>query len=153
MSTPNEIKKLSGEKYTPYNFSSTQCHIVKLNVQKTGTVKIEEKLPIEVKQLKGVFISANIQTQAKSVGFITLTFNEGQTNPVQYAVINTNFLKNASHPLPLDEVIKPNSLMQGYFRLDETDATLPMTLTIYLHYTSESKTGEDPKDPPPPKEA
>lgn len=127
-------KFLPDSKYKPYNFSSTKCYVITLTINRSGVTKIEEKLPPDIKQVKGIFITARIKTKAEKIGQITLSFNEGIINPYQYAVLNTDYLGDTSHPLPLDETIKSNSLMQGYYKCDAIEFELPFTIKIYLHY-------------------
>lgn len=122
--------------FEAYNFSENPCHIITLNVTGLGFIKIEKKLPNEVQQLTGIFASVNYPaTQPKIVGYVTLNFNGNSLQPFQMPIVKTRFLKDTSKPYELNEKIKPNSFMQGYY-FDATGSpgNYPYTVTLYLHY-------------------
>lgn len=119
------------ERYRPYNFSSTKVHVIKLTVPVGGIGNIEEKLPEHIARIKGIFVSSNVTPVAKVKGWIFLTLNEGIFKNYQLPILNTAKLQDCSHPMPLNEEIKTNAVLYGYFGV-----LLPAkgTLTIYLHY-------------------
>lgn len=128
----NAIDKI----YTGYNFSATRCYVIPLSVNINGYMKIEHKLPEYVQNLKGIFVSVSCQTSAsRNAGFLFLSFNGSVLKNIQLPIIRTNLLRDCSHPLHLDEIIKPNSFVQGFY-YDATGGVggYPYTLNIYLHY-------------------
>lgn len=130
------MSKLS-EIYKPYNFSSTKCFIITLNIVTTGYYKIEQRLPEEMKTLKGVFVSPSGSTRFKQLGFVTFGINEGRIKCFQQAVIDITKISDCSVPFPLNEPVKNNSLMQGYYYDNGRSNIYPYSLKIYLHYTLE----------------
>lgn len=122
------------EAYKPYNFSKSKVHVVKFDVRNEPILKIEEKLPLHVQQLTGIYITCNAtETKEKVIGYITVMFNEGILKTVQLPILNSSQIKHHSHPISLNETIKSNSIMQGYlyFRLR---TKMPFIVKIYLHY-------------------
>ena len=135
----NAIDKI----YAGYNFSATRCYVIPLSVNINGYMKIEHKLPAYVQNLKGIFVSVSCKTSAgRNAGFLFLSFNGNTLKNIQLPIIRTNLLLDCSHPLPLDEIIQPNSFVQGFY-YDTTNGAsgYPYTLSIYLHYepTAENK--------------
>jgi hypothetical protein len=133
MKTINEI-------YEPFNFSATSCYVIVYEIGMEEIIKIENKLPNFIKQLKGIFVSVSIDNSIgkafnKTAGFISLNFN-GQSLKCFHSPVHRRFgLKECPHPFPLDEQIHPNSFMQGYFLPPISGAnTSPYTVSIYLHY-------------------
>ena len=122
--------------YSSYNFSATKCYVIANPVNINGYLKIDEKLPGFIKNIKGIFISVSCPTSAtKVVGFITLNFNGQALKIFQTGVIRTNLLKDCSHPTTFNETIIPNSMMQGfYYDVINTPMAYPYTLSIYIHY-------------------
>lgn len=120
--------------YQPFSFSSTGCHIVVVTINGYGVTKIEEKLPLEIKRLKGIFVTARVNEKYRKLGRISLSFNGGSLNPFQQAVINTDLLSDCSRPVPLGEILKSNSIMQGFFYADRIETAFPYKIKIYLHY-------------------
>ena len=121
------------DRYKPYNFSDSNCYVVSYNVSREQVLKIEDKLPLQIKRLTGVYITCNARTGAKVIGYITLTFNEGILKTVQLPILNSEKITHHSHPIPLNEPIKSNSIMQGYLFLTAR-SKVPYTIKIYLHY-------------------
>lgn len=122
--------------YKPNDFSATRCYVIRLSVNINGYMKIEQKLPVYVQKLKGVFISVScLNSPMKAAGFIALNFNGYGLKNIQTPVIRTNLLLNCSRQVSFNEQIKPNSLLQGYY-FDGTKGAggYPYTLSIYLHY-------------------
>lgn len=119
--------------YKPYNFSDSNCYVVTYNVTTEQVLKIEDKLPLQIENLTGVYITCNAQSKEKVIGYITIMFNEGILKTVQLPILNSNIIKHHSHPIPLNETIKSNSVMQGFLYFRITSRT-PFTVKIYLHY-------------------
>jgi hypothetical protein len=119
--------------YKPYNFSDSNCYVVSYNVNTEQVLKIEDKLPLQIENLTGIYITCNAQSKEKVIGYITVTFNEGILKTVQLPILNSNNIKHYSHPIPLNETIKSNSIMQGYLYFRVRTKT-PFTVKIYLHY-------------------
>ncbi len=122
--------------YAPYNFSATRCYVIAIPVNINGYLKIDEKLPGFIKNIKGIFVSVSCPlSQTKFAGFLTLNFNGQALKSFQSAIIRTALLKDCSHPTRFDETIIPNSRMQGYY-YDTINTVFgyPYTLSIYLHY-------------------
>ncbi len=121
--------------FEPYNFSATHCYVFNMRVTARGNLKIEHKLPEYIRQLKGIFVSINShQELVKIAGIISLNFN-GQTLKCYHnAVLVTNVLNDCSHPYPLDEQLKQNSFLQGYYNATASLADAGYLLTVYLHY-------------------
>lgn len=123
------------ERYRPYDFSKSKCYVIKFDVLHNESIlKIEEKLPLHVQQLTGIYITCNVtDVKERVIGFVTIMFNEGVLKTVQLPILNTNQIKHHSHPIPLNECIKSNSIMQGYFAF-YVRTKRPYTVKIYLHY-------------------
>src|SRR5579872_4979144 len=123
------------ERYKPYNFSSTKCHVITLTVQTGGIGNIEEKLPLHIACIKGIYVSVNISPVQLAKGLIFLTLNEGINKNCQLPIINTKRFGDCSHPLPLNEAIGTNAVLYGYY-LTISAGSKPVsgTITIYLHY-------------------
>lgn len=121
------------EAYQPYNFSKSKCHVIKFDVNNEPILKIEEKLPLHVQQLTGVYITCNAETRERVIGYITVMFNEGILKTFQLPILNSSQIKHHSHPIPLNETIKSNSIMQGYLYF-RVRTKMPFTVKIYLHY-------------------
>lgn len=119
--------------YKPYNFSDSNCYVVSYNVNTEQVLKIEDKLPLQIENLTGIYITCNAQSKENVIGYITVTFNEGILKAVQLPILNSNNIKHHSHPIPLNETIKSNSIMQGYLYFRVKTKT-PFTVKIYLHY-------------------
>jgi hypothetical protein len=129
------MKKLANI-FKPYNFSENPCHIITFQVLAFGFTKIEVKLPNYVQQLTGIFASINYPAiQPKIAGYFTLNFNGNALQAFQMPIVKTTFLKEVSTPYELNEALKPNSFMQGYY-YDATGVpnNYPYTVTLYLHY-------------------
>jgi len=129
------------EKYRPYNFSSTKCYIITLKFKVPGLglpgiFGIEEKLPLDIGILKGVYITVNSNSLFKIVGGVSLNFNESELKSWAIPLYNTKLLKETSHPVPLNEEIKSNSIMQGFYVIRNSggDAGIKGNIKIYLHY-------------------
>lgn len=88
--------------------------MLKTVVVRNTILKIEETLPSEIEKLTGIYITCNARSKEKVIGYITILFNEGVLKTVQLPILNSNQIKHHSHPLPLNEIIKSNSIMQGY---------------------------------------
>ena len=121
------------DRYKPFNFSSGSSHVIELIISQAGVTRIEAKLPTYIKTLSGIYISCKSQRPEKVTGFINLFFNEGAQKSLKLSVLNTNVLRHSSHPLPLNQELKNNSIMQGYY-LDTLATGFPYTIKIYLHY-------------------
>jgi len=121
------------DRYKPYNFSSSRCHVIELIISGTGVTRIEAKLPSYIKTLTGIYISCHTDSPQKVTGFINVFFNEGAQKSLKLSVLNTKVIKHSSHPLPLYQDIKSNSSIQGFY-LDALETNFPYTIKIYLHY-------------------
>lgn len=119
--------------YKPYNFSKGKCHVVSINLKTDGIFKIEEKLPLHLEKLTGIYISCNSVATDRVLGYMTIMFNEGVLKTAQLPILNSRLIKDHSHPIPLNETIKSNSIMQGYLYII-TGIDQPFTLKVYLHY-------------------
>jgi hypothetical protein len=122
------------DQYMPYNFSKTRCFVITLLITPSGIEKVEQKLPKQIKVLKGIYVSTTANADEMLVGRINLWFNEGITKTISLPVMNTKGLTDRSHPLPLNEEMKPNSTMQGIYFGRDTIRSFPYTVKIYLHY-------------------
>lgn len=100
----------------------------------TGYFGIEEKLPERIGRLKGVLVTVNTVFASPVVLAVVLTFNEGLLKNLQIPVWHPLALRHNSHPIPLDEEIFSNSLMQGYFITLPSRVALDGYISIYLHY-------------------
>lgn len=121
------------DRYKPYNFSSSRCHVIELIISQGGVTRIEAKLPSYIKTLTGIYISCNTDRPEKVTGLINVFFNEGAQKSLKLSVLNTKVLRHSSHPLPLNQEIKSNSSIQGFY-LDNLNVGFPYTVKIYLHY-------------------
>lgn len=119
--------------YKPFNFSELGVYVIKKEITHTGATKIEDTLPLHIRVLKGICFTSNPYSKEKVSGFITLNFNEGILKNVQLPVMNSNVITHHSHPIPINEQIKSNSIMQGYFFANNA-IKFPYTVSIYLHY-------------------
>lgn len=121
------------EIYQPYNFSKGKCYVINVDVIRNTILKIQETLPLQIEKLTGIYITCNARTKERVIGYITIQFNEGVLKTVQLPILNSNLIKHHSHPIPLNETIKSNSIMQGFmfFRIV---TRRPYTVKIYLHY-------------------
>lgn len=127
-------KKNIKDSYVPYNFSNTKCFVVTLAVTPTGICKLESKLPLQAKVLKGVYATTNAIAEELLIGTVNLWFNEGIFKSVSIPVMNTRILKHNSHPMPLKEEMEPNSTMQGIYFNRTTALAFPYLVRIYVHY-------------------
>ncbi|MGZ4037246.1 MAG: hypothetical protein ACXVPQ_05415 [Bacteroidia bacterium] len=133
--------------HKPYDYSALRFYVMALTVSGPGLTKIDEKIPGYVQNLKGVFVSVGCLTSAgKITGYLSVNFNGSAIKVLQLPVIRTNLLKDCSRPLPLNETIRPNSLLQGYY-YDQTNgsAGYPYSLKIYLDYEPIKQPIETPK--------
>jgi hypothetical protein len=121
------------DRYKPYNFSSSRCHVIELIISGTGVTRIEAKLPSYIKTLTGIYISCHTNSPQKVTGFINVFFNEGAQKSLKLSVLNTKVIKHSSHPLPIHQELINHSTIQGYY-LDTLGAGFPYTVKIYLHY-------------------
>jgi hypothetical protein len=120
----------------PYNFSSTRCYIIEIEVERSYK-KIEHKLPRHIRNLKGIFVSVHLpkNPSSKTAGIISLNFNGQSLKCFHHPVIRVAHLHDWSNPIPLDEHIRPNTFIQGYFMGHNIrDIFFPFTVKIYLHY-------------------
>lgn len=125
------------ERYKPYNFSKTRCLVITLLVPSNSNYKVERKLPKQIKTLVGIYVSTTANADEMLVGTINLWFNEGIFKSISIPVMNTRGLTDRSHPIPLNEEMKPNSTMQGVYFNRGTIHGFPYTVKIYLHYQEE----------------
>lgn len=121
------------DRYKPYNFSKSKCHVISFDVNSELVLKIEEKLPLQIEKLTGIYITCNALSRDNVIGYITITFNEGILKTVQLPILNSNNITHHSHPIPLNETIKSNSMMQGYLYFRKQNKRR-FTVKIYLHY-------------------
>lgn len=121
------------ELYKPFNFSESNCYVICYNVNADQILKIEDKLPLQIKRLTGIYITCNARTREKVIGYITVMFNEGVLKTMQLPILNSNNIKHHSHPIPLNECIKSNSIMHGYLYF-RVRIKRSFTVKIYLHY-------------------
>lgn len=123
--------------YEPYNFSKTKCYVFTLTITKGNYTRIEHKVPWYIKKLEGIYVSVSLLDTTKTLaGIISLNFNGQSLKCFHLPIHRTQNLNDFSHPLPLNEDIKRNSFIQGYFiSKDLTVEEFPYTLSIYLHYT------------------
>lgn len=126
------------DRYRPYNFSSSRCHVIELIISEYYVTRIEVKLPVYIKTVTGVYVTCKVETNKKEAGQINIFFNEGSDKAVSLPVLNTNAIKHNSHPVPLNVEVKPNSTIQGFYLNhleDVKDAGFGLyKLKIYLHY-------------------
>ncbi|HWY11794.1 MAG TPA: hypothetical protein VN026_10740 [Bacteroidia bacterium] len=132
------------EKYKPYNFSATKCFVIELGVIANGTYKIEKKLPVEIKTLKGIYVTCSAVTTQKIVGIVNLFFNEGSLKNFGMGVMNSKLINDHSNPIPINEEIKPNSTMQGVYYHRPIVDSYPFTIKIYLHYDEVATSDTEP---------
>lgn len=121
-------------KYRPYNYSSTKCHVVTLKFNNVGRFGIDEKLPAYIGVLKGIYVTVNCDIPDGLIGGIFLSFNEGAAKTFQLYLPNTKMLRDMGLPYPVEEIIKSNSIMQGYYHISENFRFPSGTVKIYLHY-------------------
>jgi hypothetical protein len=119
--------------YKPFNFSTYGVYVIKTNITHTGATKIEDTLPLHIKTIKGICITCSANNIEKTAGYITLNFNEGILKNVQLPIMPSSILRHQSHPIPLNEHMKSNSIIQGYF-FSRVQTKRVFTITIYLHY-------------------
>ena len=124
------------DRYRPFNYSTTRCHVIALKFAKAGRFGIDEKLPACIGRLKGIYITVNCDIPFFSIGGIFLSFNNGATKAFQSYLTNTKMLRDPGLPYPVDEEIKKNSLMQGYYHIRSEHLRFEPsgTVNIYLHY-------------------
>lgn len=91
------------DRYKPYDFSSSKCHVVELIISNTGVTRIEAKLPSYIGLLTGIYISCKTDRIEKVTGYINLFFNEGAQKTLKLSVLNTKAIKHSSHPLALHQ--------------------------------------------------
>lgn len=132
----NKVENIK-ERYKPYNFSATKCFVITIKVTPTGIAKVESKLPKQMKTLKGIYVTTTANADEMLVGTLNLWFNEGIFKTISLHVMNTRGLTDRSHPLPLNEEMKPNSTMQGVYFNRGTIHGFPYLVKIYLHYEEE----------------
>lgn len=121
--------------YKPYNFSETRCYVIVLKVTKDGFLKIEHKLPSYIKELKGIFVSTDCISNATHLdGLISLNFNGQSFKSFQSFVYKVVQFRDCSHPKTFDEIILPNSFLQGFYYDLTNTKDFPYTLSIYIHY-------------------
>jgi hypothetical protein len=119
--------------YKPFNYSEYGVYVIKVTIPKKGVFKIEDTLPLHIKLLKGIYFTCNVQSAEKVVGHIRLNLNEGILKNVQLPIMNTSVIRHTAYPIPLNETLKSNSLLQGYF-INHISTKQIFTLKIYLHY-------------------
>jgi hypothetical protein len=123
------------DKYKPYNYSKAKCFVVTLNITADGNYKVESKLPKQMKVIKGLYVTSSADAgQEKIVGLLNLMFNEGILKNFQLPVTNTKLVRHHSHPIPLNEEVKPNSTLMGVYYHRPVISSYPFTIKIYLHY-------------------
>lgn len=122
--------------YQGYDFSSTRCYVIVLEIGAKGYTKIDHKLPGYVRHLKGIFFNVNtLHANSDIVGYLSLNFNGQALQNIQCAIPAPKLMTNNSQPLRIDEYLEAESRMQGYF-YDPKTKFFPYNLSIYLHYTS-----------------
>ncbi len=136
------------EKYKPFNFSTTRCVVIQLLVSNYRTLKIDQKLPLQMDRLKGIYVTTNIlRSREKVVGLLSLSFNDGALKCLQMPVFNFNAGKIITipdtAPLAFDEGIKNNSRVQGYY-MEKAPVNISYTVTIYLHYSTIPQNEKNP---------
>lgn len=126
------------ERYKPYNFSATKCHVIVLRFPRQGGLGfygIEEKLPAQIKTVKGIYVTCRVNSIQGFVGGVLIGFNEAIDKCYTVPIYNSKLLQDCSHPLLLNEEISTNGVMQGWFSISQFgDVLLNGTVTIYLHY-------------------
>lgn len=122
------------DRYIPYNFSATKCFIVTVVITPTGIAKVESKLPKQMKVIKGIYTTTTANADEMFVGTLNLWFNEGIGKSISIPVMNSRGLTDRSHPMPLNEEMKPNSSIQGIYFNRGTIHGYPYIVKIYLHY-------------------
>lgn len=124
-------------KYQPHNYSTTRCHVVSFSFTKAGRFGFDVKLPYYIGKIKGIYVTANANIPFALFGRVYLNFNEGQLKTFQLYLVNSKMLRDAGLPYPVDEEIKPNSVLQGYYhiRSEGLGFNPAGTVRIYLHYT------------------
>jgi len=127
------------KKFKPYNLTANPSHIIQIEIATEVYTNIEYKLPAHIKTITGVFISAtNRETKQKLLGILTLCFNGQALKSLRVPVLDAKYLRDCWLPIELNDTIKRNSYMQGYFMsMNSTRRKLSRTnmkLTIYIHY-------------------
>lgn len=121
--------------YTPFNFSTTRCYIIRLSVAQNGYMKIEHKLPSYIQHIKAILITSTARADKNVLGFASLNFNGQAFKSIELAVPNMKAVFDCPPPLPLDEAIEANSYVQGYYFDSSKIKAFPYIISIYLHYT------------------
>jgi len=119
--------------YKPYDFSKSKCHVVSIDTFGEQALKVEEKLPLHIRRLKGIHITCNSELEDRVIGYVTLQFNEGILKTAQLPILNSQMIKDHSNPIPINEEIKCNGLMLGYMYFLRKNK-LTHSVKIYLHY-------------------
>lgn len=122
------------DRYKPFDFSSLKCYVITLKITNKQPLKIEHKLPFHIAILKGFYVTCNVKAAELAIGQVYLFFNEGMNKSVSLPVLNSSLSDHHSHPLPMNEEIKPNSLLQGVYYHRGIISTYPFTIKIYLHF-------------------
>lgn len=140
------------ETYKPYNFTENSTYIITVTINNSQYTNIQEKLPAYIRKVTGVFVSAH-STQKKQnfIGILSLCFNGKAFKSIRIPVQNAYFIKDCSIPFELNEDLKSNSFLQGYFtganiRSSRAFAMISnilparvktnskYTINIYIHY-------------------
>ncbi len=127
------------ERYKPYNFSATKCYVIELPFERAnslGFYGIEQTLPQYIGRLKGVYVTCRSNSLNKVIGGVLLSFNDVNLKNLQMPIHHADQIRDHSHPIPFDEEIRTNSLMQGFFiiRIGGGDGGVSGYIKIYLHY-------------------
>lgn len=126
----NAIDKI----YNPYNFSSTRCYVLIVEPKGKTLAKIEHKLPGYIKRIKGICVTSTLSSNViLHIGLVSLNFNGNALKSFHFPVPNTYKQPEISNPINLDELIQPNSFIQGYFFGVKSPAKF-YTVSIYIHY-------------------
>ena len=121
------------EIYKPFDYSQYGVYVIKTDITAAGVFKIEDTLPLHIKQIRGIYFTCNSRSAERVIGYISLNFNEGILKNVLLPVINNNTIRHNGHAIPLNETVKSNSIVQGYF-YNRVATKRPFTVKIYLHY-------------------
>ena len=119
--------------YQPFDYSKYGVYVIKTDITAMGVFKIEDTLPLHIKQIRGIYFTCNARTKERVVGYISLNFNEGILKNVLLPVINSNIIRHNAHAIPLNEAVKSNSIVQGYFYC-RVKTKIGFTVKIYLHF-------------------
>lgn len=123
------------DQYRPYNFSATKCFIITIPINALVT-RIDAKLPNMIKQIRGVYVSVRSKSATRVAGLVSLTFNEGALFPISIPAINSSYDLLNTQPVKLEENIKPNSSVIGYYRdFGSIISGHAAQIKVYLHYT------------------